>query len=436
VVGVPYSSERIAEILAEIGCQAELRGDTFTVSPPSWRPDLTEPIDLVEEIVRADGYDKIPSVLPAAPGGRGLTPAQRKVRSVARALAEAGLVETLSYPFVPTDNPMIDPNALKLANPLGDDRPARRTNLLATLLETAARNVARGQSDFGVFEVGAVALPQPEGATPKATHATPAPVPPVGQRPDAQTLAAIHAAVPNQPLKVAGVLVGNAELGGWWGPGRKASWQDALELAAMVADRVGVETTFRRVSDPHTSHPGRSAELVVASGAAAGKSVGGAGELHPKICDHFGVPHRTVAFELDLSALLGAGGQSADSGEPAAAGGDPEPGLSANSGGSAVVTARPISAFPLAKEDFAFVVPEATPAQAVANAITASAGDLLEELRLFDVFTGAQIGEGNKSLAFSLKLRAPDRTLKPEEVSEVRESVISGAAKIGAQLRS
>ncbi|MCK9795488.1 phenylalanine--tRNA ligase subunit beta [Isoptericola sp. 4D.3] len=410
--GVPYDRATVVGILEQIGCIVTdaVTGatvDAVRVTPPSWRPDLTEPAALVEEVVRIAGYDQIPSVLPAAPGGRGLTHEQRVRRSVARALAEAGLVEVLSYPFVgeadldalglPDED--VRRATLRLANPMADDRPLMRADLLSTLLDTARRNISRGLPDVAVFEIGLVTRPVP---------GTPAPPQlPVGARPSDEDLAALVAAVPDQPRHVAGVLSGRAVPAGWWGGGRAADWADALAAARLVAARAGAEVAVVADADTMPWHPGRCAALTVADG----RVVGHAGELHPKVVEALGLPSRAAAFELDLTALIAAAGD-------------------------APVAAAPVSAFPAAKEDFAFVVDADVPAADVRAAVVAGAGPLLEDARLFDVFTGDQVGAGKKSLAYSVRLRAADRTLTADDVRTVRDGVVAAAAeRVGAVLR-
>jgi phenylalanyl-tRNA synthetase beta chain len=411
--GVEYTPEQVRSTLEEIGATvAEASAaagsvEILLVTPPSWRPDLTGPADLVEEVVRIQGYDQVPSILPSAPGGRGLTTEQRTRRSVARALAEAGFVETLSYPFVGTPEydalglPAADPRrvSLRLANPMADDKPLMRSNLLVTVLDTVRRNVSRGLTDLAVYEIGLVTRP--------TAGASAAPTLPGGVRPTEEQLAALAAAVPAQPRRVAGVLTGKRELAGWWGAGRAAGWEDALAAARLVAERARAEVVVVPDTEQMPWHPGRCARLELADGTV----VGHAGELHPKVVEALGLPSRAAAFEVDLSVLVGAA-----SGEP--------------------VAAAPVSAFPAAKEDFAFVVDGDVPAEAVRSAIVAGAGELLEEVALFDVFTGEQVGEGKKSLAYSLRLRAADRTLSAKEVRAVRDAVVASAGeKVGAVLR-
>jgi phenylalanyl-tRNA synthetase beta chain len=408
--GVTYTREQVVGTLEQIGCTVSDGVGASTdvvVTPPTWRPDLTEPAALVEEVVRIVGYDQIPSVLPAAPGGRGLTREQRTRRSVARALAEAGFVEVLSYPFVGTADldalglPDDDARrvALRLANPLADDRPLLRTHLLVTLLDTARRNVSRGLTDVALFELGLVTCPTP--------GAPAAPQLPVAVRPSEADLEALAQAVPAQPRHVAGVLTGRREAAGWWGEGRAADWADALEAAQLVASRVGVTLVPSADASTMPWHPGRCAALALPDGTV----VGHAGELHPKVVERLGLPARSAAFELDLSALV-----AASSGE--------------------ALAATPVSAFPAAKEDFAFVVDAGVPAADVHAAIVDGAGELLEDATLFDVFTGEQVGEGKKSLAYSLRLRAADRTLGADDVRAVRDRVVATTAeRVGAVLR-
>ena len=417
VVGVGYTAQEVTATLTQIGCTVGPSTDGVApVAVPTWRPDLLAPVDLVEEVARLRGYDAIDSVLPVAPAGRGLTHGQRARRDVARALADAGLVETLSYPFIGThqldelaigpDDPRRD--GVRLLNPLADTHPLMRTTLLVTLLDTTRRNVARGTGDVSVFEIGLVTL----GAGRTGPGAA-APRLPGGVRPADADLAALDAAVPAQPRRVAGVLCGRREPAGWWGAGRPADHTDALAAALLVARTVGVEVRVTAEADHAPWHPGRTGALRTADGAL----VGHAGELHPAVVAALDLPARSVAFEVDLDVLLAAA--------PA------EPRL-----------ARPVSTFPVAKEDIALVVDAAVPAGELLEAVrvgaaSSSAGDIVEEVRLFDVYTGAQVGEGRRSVAFSLRLRAADRTLTAAEALAVRESAVSEAARrCGATLRA
>jgi phenylalanyl-tRNA synthetase beta chain len=405
VSGVPYPPAQVVELLGAVGCDVEADGGSLTVTPPSWRPDLTDPADLVEEVVRLAGYDDVPSVLPTAPPGRGLTGTQRRRRTIGRTLAEAGYVEAPSYPFLGT--PVLD--ALGLAddderrqvvlvrNPLSEEEPALRTTLLPGLLASLARNLARGRRDIAVFEHGAVF---PGGVR------TPAPVPGVDSRPDDDTLAALLRAVPGQPWHVAVALTGAREPRGWWGPGRPAGWADAVQAARLVAEAAGVQL-FVRPGERAPWHPGRCAELVVSEDG-VDRVVGHAGELHPRVCAALDLPARTSVMELDVDAL------------------PPAP----------VPVGPRISAFPPVFLDLAFVVPDEVTASHVESLVRGGAGELFESVRLFDVYSGPPVPAGSRSLAYSLVLRAPDRTLTAEDVARVREGIVAVVGMQGITLRS
>jgi phenylalanyl-tRNA synthetase beta chain len=384
-----------------VGCDIQADGERYLVTPPTWRPDLTDPADLVEEVVRLAGYDEVPSILPTAPPGRGLTDVQRRRRSIGRTLAEAGYVEAPSYPFV--GKPALDALGLPdddlrrsvvvVRNPLSEEEPALRTTLLPGLLATLARNLSRGQRDLALFEHGAVF---------RGDRRSPAPLPGVERRPDDATVAALYAAVPEQPWHVAVALTGQREPRGWWGQGRPAEWADAVQAARYVAAAAGVELTVR-AGDRAPWHPGRCAELLVGD-----RVVGYAGELHPRVCAALELPARTSVMEMDVDAL-----------PPAA-----------------VPIGPRISAFPPVLFDLAFVVDAGRPAAEFEATVRDAAGELLESVRLFDVYTGAQLPEGRKSLAYSLTLRAPDRTLSGDEAAAVRERIVAAARAGGADLRA
>jgi phenylalanyl-tRNA synthetase beta chain len=380
---------------ATVGATTVESDDLLTVTPPSWRPDLRDPNDFAEEVIRLFGYDNVPSILPSAPGGQGLTVSQKRRRRIATALVGAGLTEVVSYPFtgdtdfdamgLPADDPRR--TTVKLVNPISDEEPSMQTTLLATLLRTAERNVGRGATDLAIFQTGPVFHPKPD--------TKPAPLPSVEHRPSDAELQSLYDALPEQPLHIGVVLTGALTPTGWWGKGRPAGWADAVQTARMIASAVGVTPVVKNV-EYAPWHPGRCAEFSV-----DGRVVGHAGELHPKVCQAFGLPARSSAVELDLDALIAAGPES--------------------------VAAHPFSSYPVAKEDVALIVPTEVPAAEVEAALAEGAGELLESIRLFDLYTGEQIGEGKKSLAFALRFRAPDRTLKETEVAAVRQAAVQVA---------
>src|SRR4051794_6876445 len=259
--GMPITRDEVVRHLEAVGCTVD-GGDVLQVRPPTWRPDLTLAADLVEEVVRLVGYEKLPSVLPSAPAGAGLTPRQLTTRAITRAVAAAGYVEVLSHPFVspavhddlglPPDDPRRA--ALRLVNPLSDDEPELRTSLLPGLLTTALRNIGRGQRNLAIFETGLVFLPP--------RTAGPVELPGVETRPTAEQLAALDAVLPVQPRHLAAVLCGDWEPRGWWGAGRPVSWADAVEAAQVVARAARAELTTRADQEAPW-HPGRCAALLL-----------------------------------------------------------------------------------------------------------------------------------------------------------------------------
>jgi phenylalanyl-tRNA synthetase beta chain len=387
------------------------------VTPPSWRPDLTDPADLAEEVIRLEGYSNVPVRQPRAPAGKGLTERQRSLRAIARTLGAAGFVEVHSDPFAPpteADSLMIpqeDPRrpAVRVANPLSEDQPQLRTTLLPGLFRTLVRNIGRGFPDTALFETGQVFLPRP--GSPGV-----APILATDRGPTEAELATLAAALPDQPPRVAGVLAGYRELPGWWGPGRAETWSDAIEAARAVGAVCHLSFDVRAAAEAPW-HPGRCAALYVGAPGDGGRErewlAGHAGELHPRVIAAYGLPPRTSAFELDFAVIAAAVAAAAPVRGPA------------------------LSAYPLATQDVALVVPEEVPAAAVVAALTAGAGELLEDVRLFDVYTGAQLGEGRKSLAYTLRLRAPDRTLTAAEATAARDAAVAEAARAtGAVLRT
>jgi phenylalanyl-tRNA synthetase beta chain len=280
-------------------------------------------------------------------------------------------------------------HTVRIANPMSEEEPTLRTTLVPGLLKTLARNVGRGIADVALFEQAPVYRPRPGAGS--------APILGVHRRPTDEEWETLLAAVPDQPLHVAVVLAGEREASGWWGKGRAATWADALEAVRRLARSLGAEVEVRSgVYAPW--HPGRCAEILL-----DGVLVGHGGELHPNVCKAYGVPARTAVAEVDLDAIMRAG--------------------------TSVVPAPKFSTYPVAKEDVALVVDATVSAAAVAGTLREGAGPLLESVRLFDVYTGEQIGEGKKSLAFAMRFRAPDRTLTDADVAEAREAAIALAAE-------
>ena len=416
VAGLDVDLNRISDILTDIGCSVAGGGNgSFSVLPPTWRPDLNEPCDLVEEIARLVGYDEIPVKVPAVPvtGNTGLTAEQATRRAVAYELAEMGLVESLSYPFVGEEDikafrQNVDEVAevsVRIANPLAGDRPWLRRSVLITLAGTVRRNLHRGLSNISMYELGHVYFSDP--------NAPAIPALPGSVRPSNAELAALDAGLPKQPLHVAALFTGRAEETGWLGAHRDVDWSDAVEAVLRLGKRIGVKFVldqFNAEDAPVSWHPGRSASVCVLAKDGSKVSLGVVGELHPHVCDALDLPKHSAAFELDLTSLF-------------------ENIL------VKPVQAKPISTFPPVKQDFAFTAPVSLNAQTLQNAIEKASGDLLESVELFDVYEGEQLGEGLRSLAYSVTFRASDRTLSGDEMEAVRKEITKSAAALHATLR-
>ncbi|HWC23919.1 MAG TPA: phenylalanine--tRNA ligase subunit beta [Flexivirga sp.] len=398
LVGMTYDDEQVARVLQDVGCTVDTGTTPWSVTPPTWRPDLHTGPDLVEEVARVVGYDQIPSILPTPPGGRGLTHGQQARRMVTNVLAAQGFCEIWSAPFAsderhealgyPADAARA--RTVRIANPLSEEQPLMRISVLSTMVDALKRNVARGSKDVALFEQGLViALDEPQ---------QPAPSSPVGVLPAPELLDRIRAAVPPQPRHLGVLMTGEVARSGWWGNGRQADWSDAIAAVRGVAEALAVPVLVA-ADDVAPYHPGRCAKFTLSDGTL----VGHAGELHPKVVQRLGLPDRTVGAEIDLDVLIGA------SDEP--------------------VASAPISTMPHASSDVALVVDRGVTAAAVETALREGAGPLLETIQLFDAYQGDQAGEGKKSLAYRMGFRAADRTLKTEEVNAARDAAVAAASK-------
>ena len=396
-LGFDIPAKQVADLLRVIGCDVDEK--SFTIDPPSWRADLLTASDFTEEVARMIGYDKIPSVLPPRPLHATLTPTQKRRRAVATMLASRGLAEVQTFPF--TNQATIDSmgfvgeraSTYKVANPMSEEFPLMRVHLVPGLIEVAQRNISRGAKDFAIFEMGSIFR--------SSQKLVPAISPDLSKRPGQKVIDEIFASVPPQGFHVAGLLVGKTENENWQGKARAYNWQDAIAYAQDILALCNLEWSVVR-SDLAPWHPGRCAELIV-----NGKAVAHAGELHPRIVAAYGLPERSVAFAVALSAL-------------------PD---------SALVRPTTVGTMPAAVQDVALIVESTVSASDIESALREGAGGLLESITLFDRYD--KIGDGKISLAFTLVFRAQDRTLTGEEVSAMREAATAvAAAKFGAVVRT
>ncbi|WP_104139479.1 phenylalanine--tRNA ligase subunit beta [Cryobacterium sp. Y62] len=452
LIGLAYTGDEVRDALVDVGASlAEVDGD-LQVTPPSWRPDLTDKWTLAEEVARIVGYDRIPSVLPVAPPGRGLTRTQTLRRTVAHTLAATGHTEVLTYPFVSerannlfgvavssavsageadagagvadagaaSATPVSVPVSVvqvKVANPLDGEAPFLRTSMLPGMLQIAHRNRSRGLVDVAIYEQGPVF--RPEAGVSYGTAVLPA----GAQRPSAEAEAALNAGIVPQPLLVGVVLVGNDVRHQPGLPAVAAGWQSALAAVQQVALATGVRIEVRQGRHP-AMHPGRTAELFVtvptavaaastdSASTVAGLtvSVGFAGELLPAVADDYDLPAVVAVAEINLALVF------------AQADGD--------------LSVTPIRTMPAATQDLSLVVSASVPAADLRSAVAEGAGDLLESIELVDDYRGAGVDPGQKSLTFALRFRGEERTLTAAEASAARLSGVALAAdRFGAALR-
>jgi len=402
ITGVEYTQAEIVDTLTAIGCVVATVQDGYEVIPPSWRPDLNDKADLVEEIARITGYDRIPSRLPVAPPGRGLTKRQKLRRAVMNQLAGTGHVEVLNYPFLTSAQNSYfaeaDVPRVTLANAMQEDVNELRLSMLPGLLDAAKRNVSRTLTDLAIFEVGLVFAPsnQAEVSLPSGV-----------KLPSEAELAALHESVPHQPLSLGALFVGDRVAAQVGKKSVKASYQDAIQAARTAAHAVGVEVYLEQVV-VQGFHPGRTAAIKVVG---SDDFIGYAGELHPELAAENDLPRQVGILELNLEVLFANA---------------PE-----------LVQAQAVHTYPAATQDLSLVLKLDVPAGDVLNVLRAAAGELLEEISLVDDYRGNNLAEDEKSLTFALRFRASDRTLTQVEATEARDAAVAAAnAKFGAVIRT
>jgi phenylalanyl-tRNA synthetase beta chain len=401
ILGVPVPRARQREILDALDFQtSDVEDGLDVIVPPLRRADVTREADLIEEVARIDGVEKLPATLPPKrPAGR-LSREQLLRRRAVDALVGRGLCETVGWTFtapsvlerlrLAPDDPR-RAGALALENPLSEEHALLRTTLLGSLLDSATHNAARGQGDLRLFEVGAVF----DGTDLAARRET--------SDPRLETGVREHRAL--------GVLLsGRVAQPTWQAPDPPRVDLYAVKgiLEALgVALRVTVSCAPTVDPDRHPYlHPGRAAEVL-----AGGEPIGWLGELHPLV-EGWDAAGAAIA-EIDLDRLVALAQGAAD-------------------------TRRYVDliSFPTLREDIAVVLPEEVPAADALQAVREAGGKLLADARVFDVYSGPQVGEGRRSLAIALSFRAPDRTLSDGDVAPAREHILAALGeRFGGELR-
>jgi phenylalanyl-tRNA synthetase beta chain len=387
ILGVPVERSRQREILQALDFAAEDGAEGLEVSVPALRRnDVTREIDLIEEVARIDGLERLPATLPARRGAAGrLTHAQRVRRAAEDAMVGRGLHEIVGWSFaepslldrllIPQGHPLRE--VVTVENPLSEDQSMMRPTLVGSLLEAARHNVSRNRPDIAIFESGTV-YRAAEGEHPADEH---------------------HA--------LGALLSGGLAPRSWRGERGEADFFAVKALLAGLLGRFGVDWSVQAETWPFL-HPGRSAAVLARGNGSEPIRLGFLGELHPLVTEAWDL-ERTAVFAVDLGKLATVA---------------PE-----------VVAFKAFGSFPALRQDLALVLPEEVPARQVLDLVRDAAGELLEEVEIFDVYTGAQVGEGRRSLALALSFRALERTLTDEDVAPVRARIVEALAPLGGELR-
>ncbi|HVM20201.1 MAG TPA: phenylalanine--tRNA ligase subunit beta [Egibacteraceae bacterium] len=394
-LGLALTAEAQAALLQSIGCSVTAEDGASRVDPPAYRPDLVDEVDLYEEIVRLHGYERVPQRVPSSGQVGGRAPDHAARIAVRRALAGGGWTEVMPFPFIadadlealqlPADDRRR--RTIALVNPLSKEEAVLRTTLLPGLLRVVRHNVNRQVTDAAVFEIGHLFL-QPTSDEPGA---------PAGPGEDV--------ALPAEPLSLGFAACGAFDHPRHDRPARPVDVYDVLGAVELVRHAVGADALTVEATDEAPLHPGRGARLSL-----EGEAIGTVGELHPRVAETFGVPARTVVGEIRLEPLVRHGIRF----RPA-------------------ITPSPL---PGARFDVAVIVEASVPAGAVEQAVRDAAGARVTSCRLFDVFSGAQIGEGNVSLAYALQLDDSARQLTDADVAEAIERIAGTVAeRFGGRLR-
>ncbi len=385
LLGTPVDDETVDGILGRLGF--EWAGEGWRVPP--WRDsDVQREADLIEEVARIHGLDKLPTTLPARRAAVGrLTPSQRLRRRVEDLLRDRGLDECISYSFTSPDalaRLRLDPaDALRLENPLSEDQSVMRPLILPGLLDAARHNTAHGFPALGLFESAHVYLPA--GPFDSVPGGSPGGLTPADER--------HHLAM----------LQTEAVPGGWRSEARGADFFTARALLDAVLDVAEVPRSLKPEARPFL-HPGRAAAVTVGD-----REIGWVGELHPTVLSAWELTRTAAGFEIDIDAVV-------ELASPRAY--------------------RDVITFPAVLQDIAVVVGDGVSAREVRDVVDAAGAPLLRSIEIFDVYRGEQIGEAEKSLALRLEFRAPDRTLTDAEVAERRVRIETALAEIGGRLRA
>lgn len=383
-LGTDISAERMQEILTTLSFTWTQDGDVITVGVPSWRGDVTVMPDIAEEVARIYGYDFIPNTTPWANLNSG-TMSDKKLltKAIRQTLVTQGLSEIITFSFMHTDSlkklliPETDSRyqAVPILNPITEEFPVMRTTLIPSMLDTAARNLAQKNHDLWLFEAGAV-------YEPKALPITELPV---------------------EKYHVSGFMMGKTTDLQWAQPQRDTDFYDVKGVLEAVLKELRIEATIERSKETYL-HPGVSAQYVV-----DGTVIATLGEVHPQVMKAYDLPGKAYLFDIDVTAILGlTRGQLRYQG---------------------------ISKFPGTARDLAIVAPKTVSSEAISQVIYEKGGQYLERAFVFDVYEGAHIEEGHRSLAYNLSFRSNEGTLTDEDIQPAIDDILAALPELGCKLR-
>jgi phenylalanyl-tRNA synthetase beta chain len=406
VLGIAIAKPRQAEILTALEFATADAQDGVDVTVPHFRRnDVYREADLIEEVARIDGLEKLPTTLPKRRNAAGrLSVGQRLRRRAVDALTGRGLHEIVGWSFTDpgvADRLRLEPGDhrrrfVALENPMSEQQSVMRTTVLASLLDAARLNAAQGRGDLGLLEQGAVYEWREDGGAGAQQNGG-----------DPRRGGMDHR-LPHEHRALGALIVGRLHPPGWATPEPPRAGFFAMKgYVAALCDALRIEWAVEPATEPFL-HPGRSARILAG---AEGEPVGWIGELHPLVARTYDLDDAAAAFEVDLDRLV----THAD----------------------AVPTYRDLTSFPALRQDIAVAVADDVPAAAVLAVIRRAGGDLLSDARVFDVYRGEQVGEGRTSLALALQFRAPDRTLSDEDVAPLRDRIVDALKQdLGGELRA
>ena len=382
ILGTQIASDEMVEILTRLGFEVS---PAFEVTVPTFRPDVSREIDLIEEIARVHGYDNIPTTMPTGDVPTSPSSAKSELQEWVKShLVASGMTEAVNYSFYDprgfdrirleaTDSAR---EALDIRNPLSEEMSIMRTTLVPSLLENAQRNRNHRVENIQLFEMSKVFVPREDSE------------------------------LPDEPERVAGVITGNIGAGVHGDPYRAADFFDIKGVVEGLLDMCGISDFSIAPTHHPLFHPGRNASVAV-----NGHHLGIFGEIHPEVQQNYDLEYKAYLFEFDFGILA----DSAD------------------------MTRRvePISIYPSVNRDIAIVLEEDIPASRPVELIRTVGGDLVKSVRLFDLYIGDQVPDRKKSLAYAIEYSSPSETLTDEQVDRVHEKIVIRLSEaLGAELRS